>query len=65
MCVATRVAIGFRAGCHRAKGKCSIKQKMDNKYYLITCTSITNIKTHFYINMFISNYINNLHKQKR
>ena len=27
MCVATRVATGFRAGCHHAKGKCGIKQK--------------------------------------
>ena len=30
-CMATRVATGFRAGCHHVKGKCDIKQKVDNK----------------------------------
>ena len=44
--MATRVAIGFRAGCHHAKGKCGIKQKeqnkKDTKYYI---TSNTDTKT--------------------
>ena len=25
VCVATKVATGFRAGCHHVKGKCGIK----------------------------------------
>ena len=49
VCVATRLATGFRAGCYYVKGKCGINQKvtinsnekMDTKYYLIT--SITNV----------------------
>ena len=31
VCVATRVATGFRAGCHHVKDKCRIKQNVDNK----------------------------------
>ena len=49
VCVATRLATGFRAGCYYVKGKCGINQKvtinsnekMDTKDYLIT--SITNV----------------------
>ena len=36
MCVATRVATGFRAGCHHAKGKCGITQKKIKKTLNIT-----------------------------
>ena len=27
VCVTTRVATGFRAGCHHVKCKCGVKQK--------------------------------------
>ena len=71
VCVATRLATGFRAGCYYVKGKCGINQKVtinSNEKWtrnIILLHQSLMYRQIFYVYIFISNYMNSFHGQKR